>query len=333
MEEYMAEFDALRYHISMHNPAVDEMLFVAQFVRGLKSEIRGTVQGQVPESVERVSLLARVQQQVLENNKPKQYKSFGKQQFSSSKENSKSTPTQSHLWKERQIRDYRKANNLCFYCGEKYDSFHLEKCTKRSKSQSSAQVNALALNDLDMINEDDILNKLAIEDALAADFCQLFLNALAGTEGEDCIRVRALVQNQVMIVLIDSGSTHSFIDSSLVSKLHMEGVSTKPSQVKAANGETLISDTIIPQMEWWAQGHTFRTNMRVLNLGAYDAILGFDWLKQHSPMHCHWESKTLEFRDEEFLSLCKDSRNLQSKFRSYLLHSCANGCKEMRYGL
>lgn len=69
-------------------------------------------------------------------------------------------------------------------------------------------------------------------------------------------------------------------------------------QVKVANGDILTTETMIPKMEWWAQGHTFHTDMRVLELGAYDAILGFDWLKQHSPMQCHWANKQLEFEDE-----------------------------------
>ena len=27
----------------------------------------------------------------------------------------------------------------------------------------------------------------------------------------------------------------------------------------------------------------------------YDAILSYDWLKQHSPMHCDWEEKVISF--------------------------------------
>jgi hypothetical protein len=44
-------------------------------------------------------------------------------------------------------------------------------------------------------------------------------------------------------------------------------------------------------------GYTFHIDMRVLNIGAYDAILGYDWLKSHSPMIYHWELKTIEFQD------------------------------------
>jgi hypothetical protein len=38
--------------------------------------------------------------------------------------------------------------------------------------------------------------------------------------------------------------------------------------------------------------------MRVLDIGVYDAILGYDWLKSHSPMICHWKLKTIEFWTE-----------------------------------
>jgi hypothetical protein len=68
-----------------------------------------------------------------------------------------------------------------------------------------------------------------------------------------------------------------------------------PKQVRVANGELMISDSYVPQLEWWIQGHYFRTDMRVLDLKAYDAILGFDWLKSCSPINHHWADKTMQF--------------------------------------
>jgi hypothetical protein len=54
----------------------------------------------------------------------------------------------------------------------------------------------------------------------------------------------------------------------------------------------------VNKLEWWAQGHTFHTAMRVLDIAAYDAILGYDWLSSHSPMVCHWGFKTLQFQEQ-----------------------------------
>jgi hypothetical protein len=39
----------------------------------------------------------------------------------------------------------------------------------------------------------------------------------------------------------------------------------------------------------------FTTNIRVLDLGPYDAILGCDWLKQNNPITCNWNQKLLGF--------------------------------------
>jgi len=147
---------------------------------------------------------------------------------------------------------------------------------------------------LDKEITDDTIQQLDMEEALVEQLWQLSLNAIAGTEAGDNVKLRALVQNQAMLIPVDSGSSHDFIDSRLVNKLGLSTTSTPPAQVKVANGEILITERMIPNLQLWCQGFTFHTDMRVLDLGAYDAIiLGIDLLKQHSPMNYHWEEKTL----------------------------------------
>jgi hypothetical protein len=48
-------------------------------------------------------------------------------------------------------------------------------------------------------------------------------------------------------------------------------------------------------LNWCYEGHIFSDNMRVLEIGGYDAILGMDWLDSCSPMYCHWAQKVLRF--------------------------------------
>ena len=195
------------------------------------------------------------------------------------------------MWKERQKRDYCRANGLCYWCNEKYDPAHAEVCTKRPK----AQANALSLNNLDVDLNENILAQLELEDALSQDFGQLSLNALAGTSQGQAMRVRALVKNKVMLLLVDSGSSHSFISSSFLHKIGIPSVPCDAKTVKMANGSTLLTDHIVPALEWWSNGHTITTPMRVLDLDAYDAILGYAWLQSNSPMVCDWEARTIEF--------------------------------------
>jgi hypothetical protein len=154
------------------------------------------------------------------------------------------------------------------------------------------------VNSLDTNLTEDVLNQLAIEDVLTEDFCNLSLNAVSGTDTGDCMKVRALVKSKVMLILVDSGSSHSFVSKSFLEALHIKPLSTQPRKVKLANGGIMVTDSWVPKMEWWANGHTLTANMKVLELGAYDAILGYDWLKPHSPMMCHWEDRTLQFVDQ-----------------------------------
>jgi hypothetical protein len=59
----------------------------------------------------------------------------------------------------------------------------------------------------------------------------------------------------------------------------------------------MISDKQVPGMGWWIQGHTLQTDMKVLDLAAFDAILSYGWLKCRSPMNCHWGNRTMAFQD------------------------------------
>jgi len=139
-------------------------------------------------------------------------------------------------------------------------------------------------NDLDIPLTDEIIAQLELEDALSSEFCQLSLNALAGTDHGDAMKLQALVKNQAMLTLVDTGSTHSFVSSAFLEKVGVQAVPTTPKQVKLANGQVLLSDRWVPNMAWWCNGYTLHADMRVLDIFAFDGILGYDWLKPHSPM-------------------------------------------------
>lgn len=216
MEDYVTEFENLQFQIEMHNTGYDKLFFITQFTRGLKPEIGAAVQSQVPKTMERAVMLAKVQQHLWEKGRLKFSKYPSTQRASSSqtsKYESKQNGPTSTWSKERQKRDFCKANNLCFYCSEPFDATHLAKCTKRPR----AQVKALALNDLDVQLTEEVVKQLELEDALAAEFCTLSLNAVTGTDTGDSMKLRALVQNKVMLILVDSGSSHSFVSSAFLS--------------------------------------------------------------------------------------------------------------------
>jgi hypothetical protein len=132
-------------------------------------------------------------------------------------------------------------------------------------------VNAIVVNDLDAELTEETLNRLEMEDIITAEMGQLSLNAIAGTEHGDSMKIRALVRNKVMLILINSGGSHSFASQSFLLQTGVQPSAATPLQVRVANGELLTSDRHVSSLEWWARGFTFNTKMRVLELAGYDA--------------------------------------------------------------
>jgi len=175
----------------------------------------------MPTIVQKASTIARIQQGMLEHSKSRYHKPANQvRPYAPPKADHKPPQPATSLWKDRQLRDYRKANGLCFSRGGKFVPGHLEVYSKRQKPQ----VNAMLLNDLERELSDDVLNELAVEDQLHEEFCQLSLNALSSQDNTSCIKLKARVQDKVLLILVDSGSTHSFISSKFVEMAQLQTV-------------------------------------------------------------------------------------------------------------
>jgi hypothetical protein len=136
---------------------------------------------------------------------------------------------------------------------------------------------------------EEVLNLMEMHDLAAATQLSLSLNALAG-----CLR--ALVDNQVLLILVDSGSSNSFINANMLPRIKCTIVKASPIAVKVANEEYMHTTKMVPDLAWWSHGESFTTPMRVLELDGYDAILGMDWLESHTPMTTYWENKFISFQ-------------------------------------
>jgi hypothetical protein len=85
----------------------------------------------------------------------------------------------------------------------------------------------------------------------------------------------------------------------------------------------MVCHKMVKNLEWWANGHFNHTDMRVLPISAFDAILGYDWLQDHSPMECDWKTNVISFVDEKVPVILKgdeveDSLIVQQVYVSHL---------------
>jgi predicted aspartyl protease len=65
---------------------------------------------------------------------------------------------------------------------------------------------------------------------------------MTGTKAPNTIRVAGTVKGQELTILIDTGSSHSFIDPKIVERMSLPVVKTVPLLVQVANGQRFINE-------------------------------------------------------------------------------------------
>ncbi|XP_026378796.1 uncharacterized protein LOC113273262 [Papaver somniferum] len=116
------------------------------------------------------------------------------------------------------------------------------------------------------------------EPALESDM-EISLHSLTGNVSGDTIRIPGFIKKKDISILIDTGSTHRFIDSALAASLQCSIAQTGNLLVTVANGDKTVSSGICSQLKWTMQGHKFYSDLRLLHLGGCDIVLGADCLR------------------------------------------------------
>ncbi len=67
------------------------------------------------------------------------------------------------------------------------------------------------------------------------------MHALGGEKQQDTIKIQGEVKGQTLIILVDTGSTHSFMDFQTAKSIKARMVPTTPLVVTVANVQKVIS--------------------------------------------------------------------------------------------
>jgi hypothetical protein len=99
-----------------------------------------------------------------------------------------------------------------------------------------------------------------------------------------------------VLALIDSGSTTTFVDPSLVTRANLPVTNHALVKVTVVNGNILWTHAICANVSCSIHGHDFSSTFRVLELQGYDIILGCDWIYDYSPVGINLKTRqfTLE---------------------------------------
>nr|GEZ02673.1 transposon Ty3-G Gag-Pol polyprotein [Tanacetum cinerariifolium] len=156
---------------------------------------------------------------------------------------------------------------LCYYCDDKYTPGH--KCSKPQ---------FLMIGDAE-----ETENKNPTNDALEtqADEVQgeISFHAISGTILPQTLRLPERIQNKDVVVLVDGGNTHNFVDQELVIRLGLQVDPTINFSVVVANREKLTCTGRVRNLSLFVQGCVISTDFFVLSVAACPIVLGVQWIK------------------------------------------------------
>ncbi|WVZ48794.1 LOW QUALITY PROTEIN: hypothetical protein U9M48_000203 [Paspalum notatum var. saurae] len=293
----MSQTGSTKEYVERFTELVDQL--------GLRDDIRATVLIQQPQSLDTACSLALVQDEVADSGRRREYrqpysgfhsKSLAKgpqplpqpprverPAAPSTADKTSGDPAKAAVDKFSALRSFRRAWGLCDRCAEKWSPGH--------KCNAAVQLNALQelfdiFEPVDSVPEDAHSSHSA--DQL---FIALSQEALSGSDGPRTLRMMGFIQDKVMLILVDSGSSHSFISQSLAQQLSGHSKLASPMSVRVANGAVLQRVTQLEAATWEVQGYQFSSDLKILPLQHFDLILGMDWLEAFSPMRVHWKQK------------------------------------------
>ncbi|KAE8690574.1 hypothetical protein F3Y22_tig00110894pilonHSYRG00006 [Hibiscus syriacus] len=244
VEEYQERFEELRPYLLQQNMHLGEDYFISSFINGLKEELKHKVKVLEPKKLSEAYRQAKLYELANEI-EGKKYKSSNKFFYTSS-----SSPQGSgnkgflpktippNINTKQSLVDYRRAHNLCFKCGGKFAPGHQCKDRQLNCMEETEESAEQELIDGEPEEVEETTNE-ALE---------ISINAITGNVGHTTLRIQGSIRGKPINVLIDSGSTHSFVTPKWA-KEGVEVVNTQPLVITVANGEKLFSTARSNMME------------------------------------------------------------------------------------
>ena len=109
------------------------------------------------------------------------------------------------------------------------------------------------------------------------------------------MRVHGLVKKQKVVILIDTGSAHNFLNQEVAKRTGVETVATDPLTVFVVDGTKMTSSAACKGFKWEMEEVVFQTDMRVLELKVYDMVLGIQWSATPGPVKWDFKNLNMDF--------------------------------------
>ncbi|XP_074266111.1 uncharacterized protein LOC141588577 [Silene latifolia] len=330
LEDYLDTFEHLKGLMLQRKRRLPDQYFLDSFVGGLKPAIKPFVKAFKPGSLTEAVEYARLQEETISAtkniNKPllkkppqmrPNYTFFQSQYRPSSStfqryDNKTIPPTQNFQRNNNNVVPFRsntrtrpplpvdveerRRKNLCFYCDELFTPGHKYKgqMYKIQIVPIDSEDDGNAWCDDNLMETEDSEPHEVLEESLEEQPL-ISLNAISGNNSFQTMRVTGKVRSHSVHILVDSGSTHNFLDEAVARKLGCRLVNTCPLEVSVANGDTIVTTKMCKKFNWQLHGVEFLADVMIVPLGGCEMVLGVQWLASLGPVSWDFDKLRMEF--------------------------------------
>ncbi|KAH0725499.1 hypothetical protein KY284_001364 [Solanum tuberosum] len=252
MDEFLRKFEDLKAQMLVRNPHINDAHFLSSFIGALKEEIRFAVNMFKPTTLKLAIEKARMQEKVIEVVQRR------------NNVTTKPATAMSHNSISKAL-----GNSAWHQCRPK----QLNCLTGGVEIDEGVYVEV----------EDQTYMYLRIEGEIEHEVQEaVCLNALTGSiQGVNTILVSGTMKNRILTMLIDSRSTHSFIDQHTVIGAGYKASYCEPVRVTVA-GNYFMCTSHCQGFKLKMQGGSFQEDLLLIPLGGCDLVLRNDWMKKYN---------------------------------------------------
>jgi hypothetical protein len=122
-------------------------------------------------------------------------------------------------------------------------------------------------------------------------------HALTGIQPQHCrtMQLRVVINGSCLLTLLDSGSTHNFINTEAAPRVGIAFFGHDGLRVAVSNGDRLYSSGCCRDMRCSIAGEEFSIDCYGLTLISYEMVLGVHWLESLGPILWDFSRHILAF--------------------------------------
>jgi hypothetical protein len=173
----------------------------------------------------------------------------------------------------------RRKDNKCFHCDEFFTNGHKQECKQ-----------LFVIEVLNTEEEEADHGPTTTEPTIS-------ISALTGIHPRKgrTMQVFVTIYGTVLRALLDSGSTHNFMDSKAAMRVGIVFSGHVGLSVAVANGDRVASTGSCTNLKIFIASDAFTIDCYGLSLGSYDMVLGVQWLESLGPVLWDFKNRTLSF--------------------------------------